>query len=150
MTEAVKETGQVVSIASLAVPSREVEVDFPGVDGFKVKVAFQSRDELMKLRRKATTQKFKNRQLVEEVDDQLFLELYCRAVIRGWSGLKFKHLTKLMLVDASKANPEDEMKFSDDNALALMKGSADFDSFITDTISDISNFSKSSSAQLKG
>jgi hypothetical protein len=138
-----------VSIASLAVPSREVEVEFPGVDGFKVKVAFQSRDELMKLRKKATTQKFKNRQLVEEVDDQLFLELYVRAVIRGWTGLKVKHLTKLMLVDASVVDPEMDVKWNDDNALQLMKGSADFDSFITETISDISNFSKSSLAQSK-
>jgi hypothetical protein len=142
-------TEQIVSIANLAVPSKEVEVDFPGVDGFKVKVAFQSRDELMKLRKKSTTAKFKNRQLVEEVDDQLFLELYVRAVVRGWTGLKLKHLTKLMLINAAEADLEKEILFSETNALELMKGSADFDGFITDTISDISNFSKSSLAQSK-
>ena len=139
----------VVNIASLAVPSKEVEVDFPGVDGFKVKVAFQSRDELMKLRKKATTSKFKNRQLVEEVDDELFLELYVRAVVRGWTGLKLKHLVKLMLINAPEADYDKDVAFSESNALALMKGSADFDGFITDTISDVSNFSKSSLAQSK-
>ena len=138
-----------VNIASLAVPSREVEVEFPGVDGFKVKVAFQSRDELMKLRKKATTQKFKNRQLEEVVDDQLFLELYVRAVIRGWTGLKARHLAKLMLVDISEVDPESDIQYSDSNALELMKGSSEFDGFITETISDISNFSKSSSQQSK-
>ena len=142
-------TASVVSIASLAVPSKEVEVDFPGIDGFKVKVAFQSRDELMKLRKKSTTQKFKNRQLVEEVDDQLFLELYVRAVVRGWTGLKLKHLTKLMLINALPEDYDKDIAFSESNALELMKGSSDFDSFITDTISDVSNFSKSSSAQSK-
>jgi len=138
-----------VNIASLAVPSKEVEVDFPGVDGFKVKVAFQSRDELMRFRKKATTSKFKNRQLVEEVDDELFLELYVKAVVRGWTGLKLKHLVKLMLVNVPDTDLEKEVVFSEANALALMKGSADFDGFITDTISDVSNFSKSSSAQSK-
>ena len=138
-----------VNIASLAVPSKEVEVDFPGVDGFKVKVAFQSRDELMKLRKKSTTSKFKNRQLVEEVDDELFLELYVRAVVRGWIGLKLKHLVKLMLIDAPETDYDKDVVFSEANALALMKGSADFDGFITDTISDVSNFSKSSLAQSK-
>jgi hypothetical protein len=138
-----------ISISSLAIPSKEVEVEFPGIDGFKVKVAFQSRDELMKIRKKSTTQKFKNRQLVEDVDDQLFLELYVRAIVRGWSGLKVKHLTKLMLVDVTDKDPEMEISFTETNALELMKGSSDFDSFITDTISDISNFSKSSSAQSK-
>lgn len=143
------DTVNTVNIASLAVPSKEVEVDFPGIDGFKVKVAFQSRDELMKMRKKATTQKFKNRQLVEDVDDQLFLELYVKAVVKGWTGLKIKHLNKLMLVETAARKPEDEVVFNEENALALMKGSADFDSFITDTISDISNFSKSSLAQSK-
>ena len=142
-------TDTLVNIASLAVPSKEVEVDFPGVDGFKVKVAFQSRDELMKLRKKSTTSKFKNRQLIEEVDDELFLELYVRAVVRGWTGLKLKHLVKLMLINAVESDLDKDVAFSEANALALMKGSADFDGFITDTISDVSNFSKSSSAQSK-
>lgn len=139
----------ITNIASLAVPSKEVVVDYPGADGFSVKVAFQSRDELMKLRKKATTQKFKNRQLEEVVDDELFLELYVRAVIRGWTGLKAKHLNKLMLIDLGAADPESEVEYNEGNALALMKGSAEFDSFITDTISDISNFSKSSSQASK-
>ncbi len=133
-----------INIANLVVPSKEIEVEYPGIDGFKVKVSFQSRDELIKLKKKATTQKFRNRQLEEVVDDQLFLELYVKAVIKGWVGLKAKHLIKLMLVDLGDLDPESDVNYNEENALQLMKGSADFDSFITETISDIANFSKSS------
>ena len=60
-----------INITSLMVPSREVDVEYPGVDGFKVKVAFQSREELIKLRKKSTTTKFKNRKLEEDVDENV-------------------------------------------------------------------------------
>jgi len=138
------------TIQSLMVPSQEVEVDYPGIDGFKVKVAFQSREELIKLRKKATTKKWKGRELTEEVDDQLFLQLYVKAVVKGWTGLKMKHLSRLLLVDLSnQANVDEEIPFSEDDALQLMKGSTDFDSFISDTVSDLTNFPQASSKKLK-
>lgn len=136
-----------ISLSSLMVPSQEVEVDYPGVEGFKVKVAFQSREELIKLRKKATTKKWKGRELTEEVDDQLFLSLYVKAVVKGWSGLKLKDLPRLVLVDLGPTPPSDtaELEFTEENALQLMKGSADFDSFISDTVSDLANFPQASS-----
>lgn len=135
-----------ISLSSLMVPSQEVEVDYPGIDGFKVKVAFQSREELIKLRKKATTKKWKGRELTEEVDDQLFLQLYVKAVVKGWSGLRIKDLPRLLLVDVStQANQDAELEFSEENALQLMKGSTDFDSFVSDTVSDLTNFPQASS-----
>lgn len=132
-----------INISKLAIPNKEIEVDYPGLDGFTVSVAFQSRDELMRLRKKSTTQKFKNRQLEEVVDNDLFLELYVKAVIKGWKGLTLKGLSKLMLVDLGDLDPNTPVEYTEQNALELMKGSSDFDSFITETISDISSFSKS-------
>lgn len=132
-----------INISKLAIPNKEIEVDYPGLDGFTVSVAFQSRDELMRLRKKSTTQKFKNRQLEEVVDNDLFLELYVKAVIKSWKGLTLKGLSKLMLVDLGDLDPNTPVEYTEQNALELMKGSSDFDSFITETISDISSFSKS-------
>lgn len=132
-----------INISKLAIPNKEIEVDYPGLDGFTVSVAFQSRDELMRLRKKSTTQKFKNRQLEEVVDNDLFLELYVKAVIKSWKGLTLKGLSKLMLVDLGDLDPNTSVEYTEQNALELMKGSSDFDSFITETISDISSFSKS-------
>lgn len=128
------------------VPSQEVEVDYPGIDGFKVKVAFQSREELIKLRKKATTKKWKGREMTEDIDSDLFLELYVKAVIKGWSGLKLKDLPKLLLVDLSdQPDLDKELEYSEKEALQLMKASSDFDSFISDTVSDLSNFPQANS-----
>ena len=50
MTEEVKT--QPVSLKSLLTPSKTVEFDYPGMDGFKVKLCYLSREELIKLRAK--------------------------------------------------------------------------------------------------
>ena len=64
-----------ISLKSLLVPSKSVEVEFPGMPGFKIDVAFLSRETLVNIRKKATKTTFKNRQPVEELNDELFLEL---------------------------------------------------------------------------
>lgn len=134
-----------ISLSSLLVPSKSVEVDYPGLDGFKINVAFLSRDELIKLRKKSSKVGYKNRQATEELNDELFLKLYVEATIKGWSGLKFKYLNQLLLIDTSKVKDLDScMEHSLENALVLMKNSSDFDSFITETVSDLQTFTKTS------
>lgn len=133
------------TLSSLLVPSKAVEVDFPGLDGFKINVSFLSREELIKLRKKSSKVVLKNRQTSEELNEELFLKLYVEATIKGWTGLKYKYLEQLLLVDISKVkDPETCMTFSVENALVLMKNSSDFDAFISDTVSDLQVFTKTS------
>ena len=133
-----------ISLKSLLVPSKSVEVEFPGMPGFKIDVAFLSRETLVNIRKKATKTTFKNRQPVEELNDELFLQLYVENAVRGWTGLKISYLEQLAPVDVSSLNPDDELKYNGENALYLMKNSTDFDSFISEQVSDLGNFSKSS------
>ena len=65
-----------LSLKSLLVPSKAIEVEFPGMPGFLINVAFLSRETLINIRKKATKTTFKNRQPQEELDDELFLQLY--------------------------------------------------------------------------
>lgn len=133
------------TLSSLLVPSKAVEADFPGLDGFKINVSFLSREELIKLRKKSSKVVLKNRQTSEELNEELFLKLYVEATIKGWTGLKYKYLEQLLLVDISKVkDPETCMTFSVENALVLMKNSSDFDAFISDTVSDLQVFTKTS------
>ena len=132
-----------ISLKTLLVPSKEVEVDYPGLPGFKVKVAFLSRETLVNIRKKATKTSFKNRQPTEELNDEVFLQLYVQAAIKGWNGLKFSYLEQLAPVDLSGQNPEDELDFTDENALFLMKSSANFDAFISELVTDLGNFQSS-------
>lgn len=126
------------------VPSKSVEVDYPGLYGFKINVAFLSRETLLSIRKKSTKTSFKNRQASDEFNEDLFLQLYVENAVKGWTGLKLSYLEQLALVDISGQNPDDELEFSAENALYLMKNSNNFDAFISEQVTDLGNFSSSS------
>lgn len=132
-----------LSLKNMLVPSKEVTVEYPGMPGFEVQVSFLSRETLQTIRKKATKTTFKNRQPVEELNDDLFLELYVKGSVKGWTGLKFKYLEQLAPVDLADQDLEQELEYSEENALYLMKSSTNFDSFISEKVTDLGNFSKS-------
>jgi hypothetical protein len=133
-----------ISLKSLLVPSKEITVEFPGMPGFEIKLAFLSRETLQTIRKKATKTSFKNRQPQEELNDELFLELYVKNAVLGWSGLKLKYLEQLAPVDISKQDPDVELEYSEENALYLMKNSSTFDTYVTEQVTELGNFSKTS------
>lgn len=133
-----------LSLKSLLVPSKSVEVEFPGFADFKIQLSFLSRETLVGIRKKATKITFKNRQPTEELNDDLFLQLYVAACIKGWSGLKLSYLEQMAPVDLSGQDMEAELEFSDENALFLMKSSSNFDSWVSEQVTDLSNFQKAS------
>ena len=139
MTEATKAP---VSLASLMTPSKTVTIDFPGYKGMTVALCYLAREELVKLRKKCITTKFnkKTRQPEEELDEERFLLEYCRAVIKGWKGLKYKYLEELLLVDISALDPEDELPYTQENSELLMRNATGFDTWVTETVSDLENF----------
>jgi len=131
-----------ISLSSLMTPSKTVTLDFPGYSGFAVDVTYLAREELLKLRKKCLTTKFnrKTRQPEEELNEDMFLVEYVKAVIKGWKGLKFRYLEELLLVDVSELDPDDELPFTQDNAELLMKNSGDFDTWVTEVGGDLENF----------
>ena len=137
------ETTTPLSLKALLVPSKTVEVEYPGLNGFTINVVFLSRETLVSIRKKSTKTTFKNRQPVEELDDKLFLQLYVNACIKGWKGLKLSYLEQLAPVDLSGQDPEAELEYTQDNALFLMQNSAYFDAFISETVTELSNFMSS-------
>ena len=132
-----------ISLKTLLVPSKEVEVEYPGMPDFKIAISFLSRETLQAIRRKATKTSFKNRQPVEELNDELFLELYVKGSVRGWSGLTLAYLEQLAPVDISGRDASETLEYTDENALFLMKNSSNFDQFISEQVTDLGNFSKS-------
>jgi len=130
-----------ISLKSLLTPSKTVEFDYPGLDGFKVKLCYLSREELVKLRNRCVSQVFnkKTRQFEEKVDDDKFLKEYTSGVIKGWSGLKLKFLKHLLLVNEVE-DEEYELPFNEENVEILMKNSGDFDQWVTEMVGDLENF----------
>lgn len=134
-----------VSLKSLLTPSKTVSIEMPGFEGFEVKLTYLAREELLKLRNRSVKQVLnkKTRAYEEQLDNDKFLVEYCKAIIKGWSGLKYKYLEELLLVDTSKLNLEDELDYTEENAELLMKNSGDFDNWVSETVAELENFTKS-------
>ena len=131
-----------VSLSSLMTPSKTVSLEFPGYEGLTVDLCYLAREELLKLRKKCLTTKFNRstHQPEEELNDEKFLEEYCKSVINGWKGLKFSYLEEFLLVDISDFTPNDELPHTKENAELLMRNSTVFDNWVTNTIGDLENF----------
>ena len=131
-----------VSLASLMTPSKTVSLDFPGYSDMKISLCYLAREELLKLRKKCVTTKFdkKTRQPEEVLDEDKFIVEYTKAVVKSWSGLKYRYLEELLLVDISQLDPEDELPYTQENAELLMKNSNNFDTWVTETVGDLENF----------
>jgi hypothetical protein len=131
-----------VSLASLMTPSKTVNIDFPGYVGMSVLLCYLAREELVKLRKRCLSTRFnrKTHQPEEDLDEDKFLTEYCKAVIKGWSGLKYRYLEELLLVDISSLDPEDTLIYNTENAELLMKNSTAMDTWVTETVGDLENF----------
>jgi hypothetical protein len=122
-----------VSLASLMTPSKTVTIDFPGYKGMTVDLCYLAREELVNLRKKT-------RQPEEILDEDRFLLEYCKAVIKNWEGFKYQYLEELLLVDVAAFDPNDTLAYTTDNAELLMRNSSDFDTWVTETVSELENF----------
>lgn len=136
-----------ITLKSLLVPSKTVEVDYPGFPGFKLTLSFLSRETLLGIRKKSTKTTFKNRQASDEFDEDAFIQYYTQNAIKGWTGFKLEYLEQLAPVDLTGQDMDAELPFTEENALSLMKSSANFDAFISDQVSDLGNFSSSNSSK---
>ena len=143
-----KETApaKAVSLKSLMTPTKTVEFDYPGCEGFKVKLCYLAREELIKLRNRCVNQVFnkKTRGYEEEMDNDKFLTEYTKAVIKGWSGFKLGYAKNMLLLgDMSPEQEQQELDFSQENIEVLMKNSGDFDNWVTEQVGELENFTQS-------
>ena len=101
-----------------------------------------NREELVKLRKKCISTKWnkKTHQPEEDLDDEKFLVEYTKAVIKGWTGLKYRYLEELLLVDIADLDPDDELPYTQENSELLMRNANAFDTWVTETIGDLENF----------
>ena len=133
-----------ISLASLMTPSKTVALDFPGYRGMSIDLCYLAREELLKLRNRSVKQVLnkRTRAYEEQLDNDKFLVEYAKAVVKGWKGLKYSYLEELLLVDTSEVDPNDELEYTQENAEILLKNSGDFDTWVSDQLGDLENFTK--------
>lgn len=132
-----------LNLSSLVKPEEIAEFDFEGLDGFTVKLCYLGRDKLNKLRKDCVVRKISRGEVDETLDLVKFNTMYSKDVVRGWSGLKLSYVSQLMLVGIPEGSDMDsELEYTPENAEALLKHSTHFDKFVSDTLADLSNFTK--------
>lgn len=126
------------------VTEKVTAVEFPDIDGFVVNLCYVGRDRMMKIRNQSLEYKYnkRTRQREEEVNNEKFLEHYAEAVIKGWSGLTVRGLATLLPIDTSAMDPKEEVPYTADDALLLLKNSTIFDQFVTDSLNNFEVFER--------
>ena len=71
-----KKVKKSVSLKSLLTPSKTVGIEFPGMEGFEVKLTYLAREELLKLRNRSVTQVLNKR--TRAYEEQLDNDLLCK------------------------------------------------------------------------
>jgi hypothetical protein len=124
------------------VDTKSAWVEYPAFSGFEIELVNLSRPELTALRKRCVTTKFdkKTRQPVEELNEEKFIEEFTKATIKNWKGFKLKFLESFMIVDLSSVDQDSELPYSHENAKLLVTNSAEFDTWVNDTIFDLENF----------
>jgi hypothetical protein len=121
----------------------EAWVPFEGFDGFEVKLAYLSREELSKIRNSVARTSFnpKTRQKEETVDSELFMKEFVKAAVLDWKGFTLDMATKILPLEVpADVDLAGEIEFSQENALDLAKNSPVFDGWLNDVIFDLEIF----------
>ena len=121
----------------------EAWVKVDGFDGFEVKVAYLSREELNKISTAVTRNEWspKTRQKENTINQELFVKKFVEATVLDWKGFTLEHATKLLPLDV----PEDvgldtEIDFDKEEAAQLVANSPVFDSWLNDIVFDLARF----------
>lgn len=132
-----------MSLKSIVVSTKEVTVDFPGLEGFKVTIGAISRELLRQIRENATKTEMdsKLRMPVQKLNEEKFAEQFTKAAVKGWSGLTYNHLAQLLLIDESAIEDMDaEIEYTEEDAILLLKESSTFDTWVNEVVYDIARF----------
>jgi hypothetical protein len=121
----------------------EAWIEMEGFDGFEVKVAYLTRDEIQKIRNLVTRTSWspKTRQKEETIDNELFISEFVKAGVKDWKGFTLRHAARLLPIAVPEDADLDELiDFSPEEAVALSNNSTVFDSWLNDVIFDLANF----------
>lgn len=130
-------------LSSMLTNKLEAWIEMEGFDGFEVKVAYLTRDEIQKIRNLVTRTSWspKTRQKEETIDNELFISEFVKAGVKDWKGFTLRHAARLLPIAVPEDADLDELiDFSPEEAVALSNNSAVFDSWLNDVIFDLANF----------
>lgn len=130
-------------LKDLKLNKNKVSVPYPGIRTFVVELAFIPRDEIAAMREKHLTISFNRLSKAKEetVDVDKFMADYISKAVVGWKGLTYEVIQKLVPAEIDESVLAQEIPFTTEDALWLVKNSSEFDSFISDSMGQAELFS---------
>ena len=127
--------------------------NFPLFDGVEVTLAFVTKKDIIDLRDKCKINKYDpmSNQFVDSLDVIKFDKEFVNAVIKGWTGLKRKHLAMLNIPYTPKDDEDGELEvvYTEEEALAILGASNRFSDFVDQKLKDYSNFAEAKKEELR-
>lgn len=119
-----------------------MELEYPTIPGFKVKIGYLSNELTRKLLKESNVIKIDEATGVsyEDVDNDKFSKLFCKHALVGWEGLTMERLSQLLLIKYDEADADELVEFSEENAYDLYIGSTAFSKWITTHAKSLNQF----------
>jgi hypothetical protein len=115
-------------------------------------ISFLSKSEMQKIMSKNTKLVFspKTHQREEEVDGEAFRSEIIQTCVRGWSGVTFRWLTGLIVIDVdSIPDMAAPVEFTPDNRDTLFTEAYGLDTWLLDTVKNAANFNEKRELEIK-
>lgn len=129
----------------------EFDAPFDNFEGVTFELAYLSNDRIKNIRERHTKNKYDSKagRTFEQLDEDGFMKEYSISIIKGWKGLKMKHLPDLIPVDMDsiKNKLEEEVPYNEENTTVLLKNSRALDRWVSDQISELTNFTRGSGTE---
>lgn len=115
---------------------------FPGVE---FELAYQGRKQTTNNLRSGYVTVVDGDKVHQEFSQEKFSENFVKSAIKGWKGLKLKHVQEWMLVDEDQ-DLEEEVEFCQENALFLYENWKPFEDWVSQVVHNVDRFRETKTA----
>lgn len=119
---------------------------FPGAE---FELAYQGRKQTTNNLKSGYVTIVEGEKVRQEFSSEKFSETFVRSSIKGWKGLKLKHIQNWMLVDESQ-DLEEEVEFCFENALFLYENWKPFEDWVAQVVHNVERFRETEAIRLEG
>ena len=119
---------------------------FPGVE---FELAYQGRKQTTNNLRSGYVTVVDGDKVHQEFSQEKFSENFVKSAIKGWKGLKLKHVQEWMLVDEDQ-DLEEEVEFCQENALFLYENWKPFEDWVSQVVHNVDRFRERATTGLEG
>ena len=106
-------------------------IEYPDVDGFKVKVGYLGKEEVLKITDSSKEVEWRKHQREEKVDRVKLTRKWADKGILDWKGLTLKKLSEFFPITVKAEDDNKDVPCTPENKYALLTNSTDFDIWLT-------------------